>query len=497
MGIIQRDSFRITLISYTGAIIGYLNKVFLFTNFLATEQVGLANLMVTLAMIYAQIAALGTHNITLRYLPFFKDRENNHHGFLTGMMALAMAGFLIFTLLLLFLRRPFVLFYHDSSPLLVEYAVYIIPMALATTYYLLFESYLRSLYKNIVPSVIHELGLRLLITLSILLFALGLISFPGFVAIYVAANCLPAIILIAYTGLIRQLRIAAGIPAVVRKMGRLMLAYGLFSLLNNLGMFLLISIDSLMVAGMIDLAATGIYTTMIFLGSVMLIPYRSMVKVGGPVVARYWKENDMDGMRVLYKKASAGNLVVGAALFTLLWVNLDSIFFFMPGQYEAGRYVFLLLALGKLFDMSAGLNGVILLTSSKYRYDLWFTLSLVAFALLSNLALIPVLGIQGAALASMATLILFNLTRILFIRHHYRLQPFSSRQAWVLPIMAAVMGLSQGVPRMVHVFVDIPVRSLLALGLLLTPLYFLEISPDLNKMGRQYLDGLRQWFAKT
>ena len=140
MGIVQRDSFRVTLIAYAGAAIGFLNKVFLFTNFLETEQVGLANLLITISLIYAQLAALGSRNIITRFFPFFNDAGRQHHGFLFATLSLGMAGFVLASLLFVILRQPFVLLYQDSSPLLVDYAYYLIPLALATLYFNLCES---------------------------------------------------------------------------------------------------------------------------------------------------------------------------------------------------------------------------------------------------------------------------------------------------------------------------------------------------------------------
>lgn len=481
MGIIQRDSFRVSVISYAGAIIGYLNKIFLFTNFLTTEQVGLANLLVTLSLIYAQISALCTRSIITRFFPFFQDEKQQHHGFLFGVITLASAGFVLATLLFAALRQPFAMLYQDSSPLLVEYAVFLIPMALATLFYNIFESYLRCVYRNLIPSMAHEVLLRVLVTVSITLYALNVVTFAGFVTVYVIAYCVPAILLVLYSGYHGLLAIKPRHSQLMRRLGRIMLVYGLFTLLNNLSTFILVSIDSLMVAGMINLGAAGVYTTMVFMTSVVLIPYRSMVKVAGPLVARFWKTRNMKDMQEVYQKATAGNLVVGASLFLILWVNLDAIFMYMAPEYKAGRYVFLLLGAGKLFDMTAGLNATILMTSRKYRYDLLFTMTMVLFAFAANLIFIPLWGKEGAALASMLTLILFNLLRISFIQHHYHIQPFARKQVWVPVIMLAVMGLSGQIAPFAHVLVEVPLRSAVAAGLLLLPVRALQISPELNQ----------------
>lgn len=486
MGIVLRDSFRITIVSYVGAAIGYLNKVFLFTNFLSTEQVGLANLLITISVIYAQVGAMGSYNIILRFFPFFNNREKGYHSFLPGMMLFSLAGFALTTLAFIAFLKPFTLIYQDSAPLLTEHVMFVIPLALATMTYHLFEAYLRSLRKNVVPSLIYDLGLRLFVTLSILAFAIGWVDFRQFVTIYVIANCLPALVILAYTHLIKELFLRFTITPMIRRLGRIVLVYGLFSLLNNLSIMLLSSIDSLMVAGMIDLGAAGIYTTMIFITSVMMIPYRNMIKVSGPLVATYWRAKAMHEMQDLYRKATAANLVTGAGIFLLIWVNLDSIFAMIPGDYAAGRFVFLFLSIGKLFDMAAGLNGTILLTSKKYRYDLLFTIGLVVVAVISNLMLIPVLGINGAAIASMLTMIIFNLLRILFVKIHFSLQPFSLRDIYVPLIVMAIMTASSATGQAPHVLIDIPIRSSLAALAFIIPVYALKVSPGFNSLVDQY-----------
>jgi O-antigen/teichoic acid export membrane protein len=247
---------------------------------------------------------------------------------------------------------------------------------------------------------------------------------------------------------------------------------------------------------MIDLGAAGIYTTMIFLTSIILIPYRSLVKVAAPLIALFWKNRDMKQMQEIYTKAASANLVVGATLFMLIWVNLDSVFYFMPGEYEAGRYAFLLLGIGKLFDMSAGLNNVILYTSKKYRYDLVFMLSLLVFAFVSNLIFIPLWGIEGAAFASMLSLILFNLMRIAFLKYQFHIQPFAHKQIWVPVILTAICIISEYVEPLSTVLTDIIIRSAISLAFLLVPLYYLNVSPELNQWTLQQIKKISAFFGK-
>ena len=161
-------------------------------------------------------------------------------------------------------------------------------------------------------------------------------------------------------------------------------------------MYIVPIVDQTMLAGICGLAEGGIYTTIIYMTSAMQMPYRSIVKVSTPVVTNLWKERDMEGMRRISREMSLVNLIVGSFLFLLIWVNLDNIFSLMPGSYSDGRYVFLFLGLARVMDMYSGLNGTILVTSKKYRYDFTFSLMLVALTVASNALLIhPRLGHDG------------------------------------------------------------------------------------------------------
>ncbi len=486
MGIVRRDSIIIAVIAYAGAAIGYLNKLFLFTNFLTTEQVGLANLLVTIATLYAQFSALGSFNIISRYFPYFSSKQKHHHGFLFGVTALSLAGFVLATILFLVFWNPIADYYRESSPLLVEFLPYLIPLSLAILYYSVFEAYLRSLYKNIVSNLTYEILLRLFITLTITLYALDVVDFQTFVTIYVAAHCLPSIIIIAYTLYLKQLLIRPIFSTNWKRLGMIVLVYGLYSMLNNFSSLLINSIDSLMVARMIDLGAAGIYTTMIFVTSIMLIPYRSMTRVSTPLVAEYWKERAIARIASIYERATTSNLVIGAGLFLLLWINIDNLFSFMPDEYSLGKTVFLYLGIARLFDMASGLNGVILITSKKYRWDILFTLGMVVMTILTNYWFIKMLGMTGAAMASMITIITYNLLRVIFVYYHFSIQPFRLKHIWVVVMLLAGTALSAVLRPATTPVIDIFIRSCVVGLFFSIPLYLLKVSPDLNQMVEKY-----------
>jgi len=482
MGFVRKDSIIITLLTYFGLVIGYFNKVLLFTNFLTTEQVGLANILIFIASLYAQVSALGSINIVFRFFPFFKSDENKHFGFLFFTNSITAIGFILVSTVFIIFNDFFASIFNENSPLLVEYSLLIIPMSLGVLFYNFFETYLRSLQKNIVSTIANEIICRLGITFSISLFALGLIDFKQFIYLYVAINCTPALIVILYTIYKKQFFIKPEYNQLIKRLWKIMIVYGLYSTLNNVSYILIATMDSLMVAKMLDLGSTGIYTTIIFLANLLLIPWRSLVKVSLPTISSLWKKRDLVTMEENYKKSSLANLIFSSYLFLMIWVNIDSLFSFMSAEYYYGKYVFLFLGIGRIVEASSGINGAILLTSKKFRIDLFFTIGLVVFTYFTNLIFIPIWGINGAAFATLLTITIFISLRIYYVRKAFKIFPFQTKQIFIVIIILLNVTILSLIPDFSNVYFNILFRSVICTSLSLFPIYFLKISLDFNNI---------------
>jgi len=101
MGIVKRDSIAITVLSYVGVVVGYVNKILLFPNFLSEEQVGLTSILVSLAVMYAQFSALGINSTVVKFFPFFRTADKRHNGLFFWSALGVSVGFVLFTALFL------------------------------------------------------------------------------------------------------------------------------------------------------------------------------------------------------------------------------------------------------------------------------------------------------------------------------------------------------------------------------------------------------------
>jgi O-antigen/teichoic acid export membrane protein len=71
----------------------------------------------------------------------------------------------------------------------------------------------------------------------------------------------------------------------------------------------------MMIAKMVGLSETGIYSTVFFLVSATLIPFKSIIKISTPIVAEQLKYRKMNEMEELYKKVSSVCLLIGLFFF--------------------------------------------------------------------------------------------------------------------------------------------------------------------------------------
>ena len=111
MGFIQKSAFRMMVITTLGLLLGYLNKGILFVLILNSEEIGLLNLLVSVGLLFSQLANLGAVNVISKFAPFFNDNQQQRQSFLSLNIFLVIAGIIIFTLITLLLNNQITYFY--------------------------------------------------------------------------------------------------------------------------------------------------------------------------------------------------------------------------------------------------------------------------------------------------------------------------------------------------------------------------------------------------
>lgn len=462
MGIIIRQSSWSTLLSIAGIILGYLNVLYFFPQYLTPGQIGLTRVIQDFAMLMVPFAQLGTSHAIIRFFPTFVKDARKREGFFTLMLFMATMGFVAFLLLLYLIKSPVIAIFSLKAPEVTTYLWLVFVLVYILVLFNIITDFTRSHLNIIVPNFLKEILLRLLTTVSIALYVFGMVDFNEFlyciVGIYFI-NLLLLSVYLTYKGVIRinlsfiNTFTFSDIKPIVQ--------YGMFALLGAGGTIIISKVDSIMVTSLLGTHFNGIYTTAFYMAVVIDVPRRMITQISTPLIARSLENNRMNEIADIYSKSALNQLIVGLLLFIGLYVNLDNIYQLIPNSeiYVLGKWVVIFIGIGKLFDMGAGLNGEIIILSKYYKVNIILATTLALFTISANLLFIPMYGITGAALGTALSLIIFNVIKFLFVYYKFKLQPFTYNNLKVLVIGAATLLIGCYIPEIDNIMADIVMRS--------------------------------------
>ncbi|MDH4473572.1 MAG: polysaccharide biosynthesis C-terminal domain-containing protein [Fluviicola sp.] len=339
-----------------------------------------------------------------------------------------------------------------------------------------------------------DLLMRLVVTGAIILYAFGTIDFFTLLVLHSMSFVLPTLVITLQMFRNKELHLKISDISIPRRFKKILLTYSLFSYFNFIGILLVLSLDVIMVASMVGLAETGVFSTIVYIVSGLLVPYKSLLRISAPFVAKYWKERNMVEMKDLYTRISSISLVIGFFVFLVFWENRTELFHFLRESFHEGIPVFLILMIGRLVDMYCGINGAIFITSKKYKYDLIFTAILLVSVVGLNFIFIPLYGMYGAALSTTIAYVLYNLARLIFVFSVYNLHPFKKGHLYVMAVFFLSLLMMEQLPVFFgNELISIVLKGILVLVTFILPIYLLKLDADV--VG--YLDKIRNKFLPS
>src|SRR5690606_37587658 len=305
-------------------------------------------------------------------------------------------GFVVF-------KEQLVQAYAANSPELINFLGVVLFITLFAVLNSVLDAFTRSFMKIAVPTFFREVVLRLLVSAIVGAYLLGWLSFEqlmwGLADIYLF-TLLGMIIYMIKNGMFK---LQFDWSVLTSGFRREYLQYSLITLLGTAGSILIMKIDSLMVTSMIGLDANAIYAIGFSIAVVIEMPRRAVSQVVMPVIADKFAHNQTREIDQLYKNVAVNQLLLCLLIFLGIWANIDNLYHFVPNKeiYQAGKWVVLLIGLGKLSDVLFSVNGEIIVFSRFYGFNITSTLLMCWMVVPLNLLMSPIWGIEGAAATSL------------------------------------------------------------------------------------------------
>ncbi len=486
MGIIVRQSISNTIISYIGITLGFVLTILLYPHILTPEEYGLTRVLISAAYISSQFAHFGLHNVVIRYYPFFKNANPDQHGFLFWLMSIPIIGFLLFTAVYLLAGDLIINVYAGRSPLFVEYYLWVIPLTLFILYYDILNNYLRSLRDSTTGSIANEVIQRILAIGLLGIYFFGFISIVQFITLFVFSYISQPLIIGYQIWKKREFKLIPDLSIIRTSLVKGVAKYSVYSMLGGFTTVIVWNVDVIMLGSMAGLDQTAVYAIAFYVASIITIPQRSIEKIAGPLLAAFIKNKEWTEVDSIYKKTSLNQVIPGLLFFGLIWINLELLFLIMPEFYAAGKWVVFIVGIGKLIVMVSGANGLILINSKHYKISFYTNILLVLVTVVANYLLIPVYGIEGAAIATALALFTHNVVKWFYLLIRQNLQPFSLVTLFVVASGAISIYICYAIIDTGNVWVNVPLKSVLFVLFFMGPIFYLNISPDLNNLLKSF-----------
>ncbi|MEQ1585512.1 MAG: oligosaccharide flippase family protein [Cyclobacteriaceae bacterium] len=484
MGIVIRQSIYSTLISYLGVAIGYINLLYLYPKFLSLEQVGLFRTIQDAAILFTPFAQFGLTQSIFRFYPQLVKDQKSSHTFITLMALMALAGFAVFFLVFKIFEAPLLSYFQDNAREIIQYTSLVLWLTLVLVMIAVLEAFSRSLLKTVVPNLLREVMARLFLSVLVLLYFNGNISFNQFIIGSVIGYLIWLLILLFYLWSQGEISLKTNLTSLDQTKFPELFKYSLLSFAGMAGLILIGKIDSMMVSALLGLSANAIYTTAFYMATIIEIPKRALGQIIMPLISNAFERNEIKEVANLYRKTSINQFIIGILLLIGIWINLDNIFDLMPkGEtYVLGKWVVIIVGFGKLIDMLFGPSSEIIILSKYYRFNIILILALATLAIISNNILIPRYGIEGAAWGSAFALTTFNIIKFIFIYYKFRIQPFELTTAKVLGIALIALLINSILPKVENTLIDIGFRSGVISIIFGSSIIVTKVSPETNTL---------------
>jgi len=481
LGIIKKQAFQSSVILYTGTIIGFIATGLLSPNLLSKSEIGTLKLLQSYSAIFMSLGILGFSTITIRFIPRFFNKEKNHYnGFLGISLLVGTIGFLIALGAIDAIKPTIIQNNIEKSPQFAQYFFLIIPITFFMIYYSLFDSYNNALYRSSYGVFLRDFVQRILILVGLILVLVHIIDFDQYIIYYVFAICIPTLFILIHIIWHKSFDIKINYKFLKKPILTSMASVGLFGLLNSFSSIAVLQIDTIMVNMYLDSAAVGVYAITFYFGTLVLIPSKALNKIAPTLIAKAYKEKDLDTVKDIYYKSSGNLFLIGVLILLGLIVNLENIFSIIPRSYEDGKYVIVLIGLANLIKMGGGSNDSLITYSKYYKMTTAFLILLVILIILLNFIFIPPFGMTGAALASLIAIFIYNLAKFFFIKYKFGFNPYNYQFIIVIALSAIIYFIILALPDLESFIVEIIVDSIITTLLFYFSVRYLAIGSELN-----------------
>ena len=194
-------------------------------------------------------------------------------------------------------------------------------------------------------------------------------------------------------------------------------------LFNDSAFVLLAQTDTLMTGAILGTFQVGIYGAAFKTAAGVSFILAGVNAIAAPMFATLHTQGDYQGLQQLTNSVARWMFYPTLLLALLLIAFGDRVLGLFGTEFTAARWSMTILILGQLVNVGAGSVGYLMEMTGHHRQCAWVLGCSAVLNLILNAILIPTLGIIGAAIATAATMALWNIWLHQLVVKHLGVKP--------------------------------------------------------------------------
>lgn len=487
MGIIKRQSIKNSIVNYVGVLIGAISVIFIYPQ-IDENDLGIIQFTMNTAILLAPLAGFALSLTAIQFYSDFHVDEKENSGYLFLLSASTFLFSIFFVSLINIFRFSIAPFFGADAVKFLHALPYILIFTVIISLANLFTAYIALFNRVVVPSVLQNLLLKIALPILVLLYAYGYITFADlYKGLTFTLGCM-LLGMIWYIGYLGQLKIKPNFNILKVPLLKRMVSYSSFNIIVSFGGMLAQRVDLLLIVPMTQqFGNAAVFGFGFFISEAIDVPRKALSSISSPMISNSLKSNNITHVNEVYRKSALLQFIAGVYLLAGVWVCADSLFDLMPKNgdvYREGKNIILLLGMARLVDMATGINAEIITYSQYYKFNFVSLLTMAVLNVSLNLLLIPQLGIEGSALATLLSIIVVNLWRLLFIYKKMSIQPLTIKMVWVMIMGIMAWFVADSTPSVSVPFLNIFVKGTIVTIIYVAGILYFKISPDVTAISQ-------------
>ena len=476
MSIVVKQSFFNLITIGIAFIIGAVNTLYLYPTFLGSKLQGLVIALLAISNLIQPFLSFGTQHAVIRFYSRYKSKKEKDAVLTLSLIIPFIVTIIVIPIFYLYYEQiKNVLFQSENT--LSKYAYVILFIAVSTSFFEIFYSWVRVKLKSVFGNFLKELYPRLLITSLLISYTLDFLNFESFILFLISGYYLRLLIVMIYSFIINKPKISFSFKKDFKEIFR----YSFLILLSGAASSIILDIDKSMLSSILTVENVAYYSVAIFIAAVIEIPGRAMFQILSPIVAEVINKNNKKKLKYLLKKSSTNLVLVSSLFFLIINLNIND-FYEMINQegYSMGIPIVIIVSFAKLYSMSIGcINNII--TNSKYYYFIfWFSIISSVLAVVLNLYLIQDYGIIGAAYATFLVILIMNSLKLYLVKSKFKIHPYSYDTLKIVILTTSIYVIFYNLKLTFEPVISIAVKSILIVILYTLAAYIFKLSDDVN-----------------